>query len=425
MPRSVLVLLAAAAVLSGCVALPDDVAPAGLDARADLPYLDLGDGHDHKNRSQHNVSWNVRHLGWDPVAPDATKLGRYNHLDMHGSFAFVSAYSLQNGSAGGLAVLDVSGDAPKLVATLELPDMTPVDVHVSEDGKYAILAAHRNPQAKLPTADQPCTGTPLFELCFPFVPVGVALVDVSDPANPRLADLFRIPPSGAHTAKIVQQAGGYYVYAADYGALFAGRAGSTVDILKVEDTPAGTKLRPVARFDAATRAGNQVFVHDVWVERHPVLGKDLLYVSHWDGGVVVADVTDPQRPTQLADWRDFDAGTYGNVHFARPVGVVNGTHVTLAAPEFEVAEHAGESYLLDTTDPAAPKLLGKWTMPGDPITETNYLHSPHYFDVRGTLVVMAHYHGGVWVLDVADPAAPVVKGYVFPTVPDSVPDVRS
>ena len=131
--------------------------------------------------------------------------------------------------------------------------------------------------------------------------------------------------------------------------------------------------------------------------------------------------TDPSAPSELSDWRDFDAALYGNVHFARPIGMIGDRHISYAAPEYGSAEHAGEAYVLDTTDPAAPELLAKWTLPGDPINDGGYRFSPHNFDPHGSMLVYAHYHGGIWVLDLATPEAPIVKGYAMPTVPEGEP----
>jgi len=389
-----------------------------------LPHLELTDAHDHKDRAQHAIAWNMELLGWDPIAPDTTKLGRYNHVAVHGTRAFVGAYALEAGGAPGLAIFDISGDDPTLLGTLETRSLVPIDVHVSDDGKYVVLAGHADPRFALPAAANACTGTPMVNLCTPFVPAGVALVDVTDPTAPRTVAETKSVPSGAHTAKVVQYADGYYVFLASYGFSYANRLASHVEILKVEDGPLGTQMRPVSEFFASRMSNNEgaerVFVHDMFIAEHPRAGM-VMYVSYWDGGVVIADVNDPARPKEIATWRDFDGAQYGNIHFARPVGEIDGRHISFAAPEYSSADHAGEAYVLDTTDLSAPKLLAKWVLPGNPVNDGNYRFSPHNFDPLGTRIVYAHYHGGVWVLDLATPETPVVKGYVFPTVPEGEP----
>jgi hypothetical protein len=420
-----LALVLALAPLAGCLD-PTTVDPQSVvtDAQKVLPHLELSDAHDHKDRASHDVAWNMESIGYDPVAPDVTKLGRYNHVVVHGTTAFVTAYSLEAGGAPGLATFDVSGDDPVLLATLATPDVTPIDVHVSADGKYAILAGHRDNRFTLPGDLQTCTGTPMIDVCTPYVPGGVILVDVSDPSSPSIVDTYASAPSGAHTAKILEIEGTQYVFVASYGFAYASRLASTVEILEVSSTPLGTKMVPVTRFFPNEASGNdgerRLFVHDMWIEEHPD-GRMLMYVSYWDGGVVIADVSDPANPTELAAWKDFDAVTFGNIHFAKPLGVIGEKHITYAAPEYGSAEHAGEAYILDTTVPEEPKLLAKWVLPGNPINDGGYRFSPHNFDIQGTMLVYAHYHGGIWVLDVADPSNPVVKGYAFPVVPEGEP----
>lgn len=443
--RPLLPLLALAVVAAGCVQPPADVetaSRAGTTGGGLLPYHELGEDHDHTNRSQHDASWNVELLGWNPIAPDVSKLGSYNHVNVHGTRAFVSAYSLEAGGQPGLAVFNISGDVPLLTATIATPDVTPIDVHVSDDGKYVVLAGHRDNRANLPAEAQTCTGTPMVDVCTPFVPGGAIVVDVSDETRPFVVDYWASAPSGAHTAKIEQYADGYYVFVASYGFSYASRLASHVEILKLSETPLGLKLAPAAEFFPSEPSGNdgdlRRFVHDMYVEDHPD-GRRLMYVSYWDGGVVIVDVTDPASPQEVSAWKEFDGSLYGNVHFARPIGVIGEPgckpgedgpagscrHVSMAAPEYGQAPHAGEMYILDTTDPAAPALLARWTIPGDPITDENYRFSPHNFDPRGSLVAYSHYHGGVWILDLSVPEQPAVKGYTFPVVPADVPDFEA
>ncbi|HUR69541.1 MAG TPA: hypothetical protein VM370_09875 [Candidatus Thermoplasmatota archaeon] len=422
-------LLVAALLAAGCVSPAAKLdALQGKSPNEILPTLDVTDAHDHKDPAQHDATWNMELLGWDPVAPDTTKLGRYNHVNVQGTRAYVTAYHLANGTPPGLAVFNLSTPDPQLVGTLETPELSVIDVHGTPDGKYVVLAGHRDARVADNVPSQVsgfCTGTPGVNLCAPYVPYGVILVDVSDEAHPTVAARWISPPSGAHTAKIVQfEDGSYYVFIASYGFSYANRVASHVEILKVEDSPAGIQLRPVSEFAPSRPSGNDgatsTFVHDMYVAEHPIAGM-LMWIAYWDGGVVLVDVNDPAAPRELADWRDFDSALYGNIHFTRPVGMIGDRHITLATPEFGSAPHAGEAYVLDTTDPAAPALLAKWTLPGDPVNDGGYRFSPHNFDPQGTKVVYAHYHGGVWVLDLATPEAPQVKGYVFPTVPAGEP----
>lgn len=424
--RALAHVLALALAVVGCVTPASDIDAASAAEAGMLPHFELSDAHDHKDRKQHDVAWNMELLGWDPIAPSVNDFGRYNHVNVQGTRAFVTAYHLANNTPPGLAVFNISGDDPVLTATLETPDMTPIDVHVSADGKYAVLAGHRENRAALPPeVANFCSGTPMLNVCAPYVPAGVVLVDVADEANPTVVATHTSAPSGAHTAKVMQYGSDHYVFIASYGFSYLNRLASHVEILKVTDTPVGIRLVPASEFLPSEPSGNggstSTFVHDMFIAEHPTAGM-LMWISYWDGGVVIVDVNDPANPRELSAWKDFDATLYGNIHFARPIGTIGEKHISYAAPEFGSAEHAGEAYVLDTTDPAAPQLLAKWTLPGNPVNDGGYRFSPHNFDPQGTKLVYAHYHGGVWVLDLATPEAPVVKAYVFPTVPASEPD---
>ena len=43
-----------------------------------------------------------------------------------------------------------------------------------------------------------------------------------------------------------------------------------------------------------------------------------------------------------------------------------------------------------------------------------FIFSPHNFDFRGDLMAVAHYHAGVWVLNVSDPTAARAVGFYLP-----------
>ncbi len=433
----------AAIVLASLVAVSGCVAPAiepstvgGSDPSRILPYLDASDAHDHASPAAHDAGWNLAPVGWTAFGADAASLPsyRFNQVQVFGTHAFVSAYAAPPEGRPGLVVVDLSDPArPIVVAAFDSGRLVPIDVHLSEDGKFLALAGHRltaSETAALPAQPPPvpCTSAPAgpaFTVCAPFVPFGVEILDVSDPASPKLLASHVSAPSGAHTVKLATIGGALHAFVASYGFSYANRLASGVEILRYEpDGPLGPHLRPVSRFLPREASGGPVFMHDMYVAPHPVTGETLLYGAYWDGGVVIANVDDPSKPLEIASWKEFDAATYGNVHFVQPMrALLHERHVTVAAPEFGSAEHAGEMYVVDTTDPTHPVRLGRWALPGNPVSERDYMHSPHNFDLApdGRLAY-GHYHGGVWVLDL-DPVVrgaadePSVLAYRFPVPP--------
>jgi len=81
---------------------------------------------------------------------------------------------------------------------------------------------------------------------------------------------------------------------------------------------------------------------------------------------------------------------------------VQGRHVSLASVETFAGEPSGHHYLLDTTDPAAPALLAQWRLPGDLVNDEPLLWSPHEFTLAEGKAYTSHFHGGAWVLDMAN-----------------------
>lgn len=428
-----LVTILLASAFAGCIttggegAVPIDLTSApGIEKL--LPFLDLAEDHNHSDPLQHQASWNVEMLAWEPFTKDHTKLGRYNHFAVHGDFAFVSVYGAPPDLKPGMLVADIRDPThPKHIGSYATDWTTPIDVALTEDGKYAALAGHRYSGATVPSRPDgvdACTTVPIpgrpLQACNPYVPAGVELIDVSDPTKPALLARYDSAPSGAHTVKVATIGGELYVFIGSYGTSYVNRQASGVEIAKFDAV--AKQIVPVTRFLASEPSYDGVFVHDMFVAKHPKTGEWLLYVAYWDGGVVIANVDVPASPRQIAAWKDFDATTYGNIHFVRPMKtLVDGKHYTVAAPEYGSAKHSGESYVLDTTDPTKPKLLARWHLPGDPPSPSGYMHSPHNFDLTSDgLMVIAHYHGGVWVLDLrpvfAGSPNPKEIGYVF-TVP--------
>jgi len=400
----------AAPALAGCVA-PDPgpvggLDPTGLPANEALPYLDIAEGHDHADLASHDAGWNLDVVAWSLYGHDPQAPGRYNQVHLAGDLALVSAYAIPPSNKPGLIVVNLSDPlAPLVVGTWVSEFTTTIDVHATKDGRYVALAGHRHATVNPPPGVAPgCTSVPLPGrapvLCPPFVPAGVTLLDLAEPAKPKKVAEWVSAPSGAHTVKLHEIGNKVYAFIASYGLSYVDRMASAVEIVQFDSGfPGG--FRPVTRLFPSESSGGRVFVHDIFVQRHPATDQTILYVAYWDGGVLVADVSDPSKPRELAAWKDFDVAEYGNIHFVQPMpGLVDGRHYTVAAPEYASAQHAGESYVLDTTDPAKPKLLAKWHLPGNPLNPEGYLHSPHNFDLTADgKLVMGHYHAGVWVLD--------------------------
>ncbi|HET6398164.1 MAG TPA: hypothetical protein VFH47_01255, partial [Candidatus Thermoplasmatota archaeon] len=171
-------------------------------------------------------------------------------------------------------------------------------------------------------------------------------------------------------------------------------------------------LVPVNQFQITQRApeGMVYFPHDTYVEG-PTAARNqtLLYVSYWDKGLRIVDFSDPAKAPlpELQGFTEFGPSSLNAIHFARPFDEpIAGLHVTVTEPEVVAADETGQITFLDTTDLSRPpQKLGHWKLPpghsGD-LFVSNLDFSPHNFDVWDGKVALAHYHAGLWVIDVSD-----------------------
>lgn len=148
---------------------------------------------------------------------------------------------------------------------------------------------------------------------------GVSLYDVSNPANPHaLALNFGNYP--VHNTFIYQQGSKAFMLVVDD---INARDLHIVDISKPQ---APKEIANVGAPDWPGLRDNigigEVFLHDVWVQEND--GKFIAYLSYWDAGLVLLDITNPRNPIFLGDseYPDPDplsgVAPEGNSHVAVP-----------------------------------------------------------------------------------------------------------
>ncbi|MEA3200413.1 MAG: hypothetical protein QOE90_1841 [Thermoplasmata archaeon] len=469
------VLLATAALVAGCVQAPTtggaplstaSVVDASWAAKA-IPNSTPADGskHDHRNWSEHvGLSTpNFEELAHDPLGVayyGNASAGEYfcggtattaqgHHLAVINSFDTDVAFVL----------VDVTDpDHPVHLGDYMLGQPTPAgpdlgantyDVDITPDGLHVVIAADTPvlQQNHAPVADavvpiggvapapvvhvQPrfrdaCTGEVRNagpEQALPIWP-GTVLVSIADPKNPVFEDFAPAPVIGPHSVSTAKVGDTIYVAASTTNLV---HQASYFQFFEIQELPTGGKLVPVSTFDAG-QAGNLMATTnghvDAEISVHPVTKKPVVYLSDWDGGMIILDFTTPQAPTVLGSWADTGADG-GALHSTRSIdGVYNGHHYLLAGQEFTghpSNRPSGWIYILDDTDPANVKEVGRWTLPVD--TQAKWgsveLFSTHYFRVVNDTAFVAMYHGGVWAfkLDFDHPEnmkEPVSEGVFVP-----------
>ena len=187
---------------------------------------------------------------------------------------------------------------------------------------------------------------------------GVAIYDVSDPLRPRALKLnfLKFP---VHNTYIWQDGDRAFMLVVDDV--------NTQDVHVVELTkPQSPKEIAVTGQldwppDIDSIGDGEVFLHDVWVQEND--GQFTAYLSYWDAGLVLLDVTDPANPVFLGDSDYLDPDPLsgeapeGNSHVAVPNA--DGTRVLMGDEDFA----AGALTLFQFDGADFPATEGAFTPP--------------------------------------------------------------
>ena len=187
---------------------------------------------------------------------------------------------------------------------------------------------------------------------------GFSIWDVTDPTKPHALKQSFLPDNGIHNTYIWQDGDNAYLIAIDDVAL---------DDVIIVDITKPQRPRVIARTgapdwpaDIADEFANPaVFDHDVWVQ------DGIAYLSYWDAGLVLLDVTDPANPEFLGDSEyivpDPLSGEFpeGNSHVAVPNA--DGNRVLMGDEDFAAGSLV--SFTVDGVAPASGFAEGTFTTP--------------------------------------------------------------
>ena len=457
---SVVLLMLLGLALAGCVQPGPDapVGPAAAGSRAaDLPagwHLGLvpgGDKHDHADPAQHqNVTTpNFHVLGYDPLTTDhygttVTGMGCGGVGKTGEGRKIALVHSISTDVA--FVVADVTDPtAPMKLGEYVLPNVVVWDATITPDGQHALVGAYPfvfGKRPKLPTgldADLPeaervpvavqplwrdaCTGQERAAGPVQYLLQGPSLIMVGlqDPTAPELEQYIPQPVIGPHSVYAAAIDGKTYAVSSVTNLV---HEASYYDVFEVRDGPTGGVLVPVAHVAAPGIRLPRVLDNghtDVTLGKHPVTQQLLMYLANWNTGVEIYDLTIPQAPRRIGSWADGDAG---NMHNTLPLPVLwDDKHYTIVGQEVGAPEDrpTGWVYVLDTTDPANPVEVSRWTVPIelDWTPEDGLLYSTHYVDVLNRTMFVTNYHGGMWAVDLTDVTKPRTAGHFLP---DRVPD---
>jgi hypothetical protein len=248
---------------------------------------------------------------------------------------------------------------------------------------------------------------------------GLAVWDVSDPSNPR--ELSYLPVSsgaaGVHEFGLGRLGDRWYAYLA---VPFSDLSDGMGDLRVVDFTDPANPVQ-VATWSAQRDAGLPVgrgeqcgpycrgrdsaaYVHSVTVSPD---GR-LAYLSYWDLGMIVLDVSEPSAPRFVGRFAE-PADAEGNTH---SVAIAHNGDLALVADE-TMAPPWGHLRLLDLQDPAEPVQIGMFETPssnagrpGGPLTWYS-IHHPLVDDRDSNRAYLAWFSDGVRVVDITNGTAPV------------------
>jgi len=286
--------------------------------------------------------------------------------------------------------------------------------------------------------------------------MGTSVLDVSDPAAPRLVEQWPAPP-GTHTHK-VQVADGLLLVNEEQ---FRGGAGHAAGLV-VYDVSQPLAPRRIGRLETGGRGVHRIvytggryahasatpegFGDRIWIvvdladpERpaeaarwwldepqpegkryaahHALLDGATAYLGYGDAGMVVLGVADIRKPRQLArlEWDG------GDTHTCLPLP---GRKLVVVTDEQVVDGDAEERLVrvVDVADPAAPRVVG--VCPPPPRRHGELRFGPHNLHenrpgsfVSERFVYVTYFSGGLVVYDLEDPAAPRIAGHWQPEAP--------
>ncbi|WP_034269307.1 PA domain-containing protein [Haloechinothrix halophila] len=288
-----------------------------------------------------------------------TGIGSITDVWEHDGYAYVGTFYEPDCSRFGTRIVDINDPAnPAYVGNLEsMPNTRVNDVKVtSMDSPHFsgdILAATQEPcfETRGDGGSKENKG-------------GVVLYDVSDPAKPELLKKAYIKGRsgtdgnfGVHNTYFWESDGRTYLGIVDDDNV---RDFHILDVTKpanpVEVAAVGWPdwLDATTDPQGANGLGSfaSTFLHDIWVEEHD--GKTIGYLSYWDAGLILLDLSDPANPVFLGD-SDYDTtgpegdatGEEGNSHVAVPAPAEDGRYVLMGDEDF--SPHRSVA----TYDPAA------------------------------------------------------------------------
>jgi hypothetical protein len=248
-------------------------------------------------------------------------------------------------------------------------------------------------------------------------PVGMAVYDLADATDPKQIGFLDTGGRGVH--RIVYEGG-------DLAYISATPEGFTGRIWLIVDVSDPTSPEEVGRWwwPGMWQEGGEspeTLGSEEWMVHHAMVHGDRAYIGFWDGGMVIADISDLSRPRTISrlDWEEG-----GHTHTCLPLPSRNLVVVTDEATTDGCEGDRHMMRLVDVTDETTPFVRSICPVPEGDFCErglrfgAHCLHENRPGSYRSeTLMFVTYFNAGVRVYDISDPDAPQEVAYWIPECP--------
>jgi hypothetical protein len=248
-------------------------------------------------------------------------------------------------------------------------------------------------------------------------PVGMAIYDLAEPADPRRVGFFDTGGEGVH--RIVYEGGDRaYISATPPG--YSGRIWFIVDVSDPSDpSEIGRWWLPGMWTEGGETpdwpADEERIVH------HAMVHGDRAYVGMWDSGMVIVDISVPTSPSTISriNWEEG-----GNTHTCLPLPDRDLVVVTDEATQDNCAGGPRMVRVVDVSDEANPFVRSICPVPEGDFCErglrfgAHNLHENRPGSYRSQqLMFVTYFNAGLRVYDLTDADAPVDIAHWIPECP--------